>query len=54
VASLRESVHVAYEFLQEDVTPLGALLPRPLFDQIVAGASGMEGLRHEITHQIRQ
>lgn len=52
VASLRESVHVAYEFLQEDVTPLGALLPRPLFDQIVAGASGMEGLRHEITHQI--
>jgi hypothetical protein len=52
LASLRESVHVAYEFLQEDVTPLGALLPRPLFDQIVAGASGMEGLRHEITHQI--
>jgi len=52
VASLRESVHVAHEFLQEDATPLGALLPRSLFDQIVAGASGMEGLRREITHQV--
>ena len=52
VASLRESVHVAHEFLQEDATPLGALLPRALFDRIVAGASGMEGLRREITHQV--
>ncbi len=52
VASLRESVHVAHEFLQEDATPLGALLPRSLFDRIVAGASGTEGLRHEITHQV--
>jgi hypothetical protein len=52
VASLRESVHVAHEFLQEDATPLGALLSRPLFDRIVTGASGMEGLRREITHQV--
>jgi hypothetical protein len=43
VTSLKESIHVAYEFLQEDATPLAALLPRPLFDRVVAGASGMGG-----------
>jgi hypothetical protein len=51
-ASLKESVLVAYEFLQEDATPLKALLPRPLFDRVVAHASQLDGLRREITHQV--
>jgi hypothetical protein len=52
VASLTESVQVAFEFLQEDATPLEKLVPRPLFDRIITSAVEQEALRHEITHQI--
>ncbi|MFZ1772072.1 MAG: hypothetical protein WAU00_22875 [Caldilinea sp.] len=52
IASIRESVQVAFEFLQEDTTPVEALLPRELFDRIVTDVISMEALRREITHQV--
>ena len=52
VASIRESVQVAFEFLQEDATPVAAIVPRALYDRIAASIAGMEGLRHEVTRQV--
>ena len=52
VASLTESAHVAFEFLQEDATPMEKLVPRPIFDRVIAGAVGQEALRREVTHQV--
>lgn len=52
VDSIRESVQVALEMLNEDTTPLEALLPRPLYDRIAANVIGMEDLHREVTHQV--
>ena len=52
VASLTESAHVAFEFLQEDPTPMEKLVPRPIFDRVIAGAVGQDALRREVTHQV--
>jgi hypothetical protein len=52
VASIRESVQVVFEQLQEEATPIEMILPRALFDRITASVIGMEGLRHEVTRQV--
>ena len=51
IDSMRESVQVAFEFLQEDATTIEAIVPRALFDRVATSVSGMDGLRQEITHQ---
>lgn len=52
VASMRESVQVVFELLQEESTPVQTILPRAIFDHITTSIAGMEGLRQEITRQI--
>lgn len=52
LASIRESVQVVLELLQEEATPVEAILPRAIFDRIAASVAGMEGLRLEVTRQV--
>lgn len=52
IDSIRESVQVAFELLQESETTVEAVVPRALYDRAVTSIAGMEELRHEVTRQV--